>query len=34
VKAICVDIRPEERLIRVDLPDGLESLPHLTEPRP
>jgi 16S rRNA processing protein RimM len=26
VKAICVDIRPEERLIRVDLPEGLESL--------
>jgi 16S rRNA processing protein RimM len=26
VKAICVDIRPEERLIHVDLPEGLESL--------
>jgi 16S rRNA processing protein RimM len=26
VKAICVDIRPSERLIRVDLPDGLEDL--------
>jgi 16S rRNA processing protein RimM len=26
VKAICVDIRPTERLIRVDLPEGLESL--------
>ena len=26
VKAICVDIRPEERLIRVELPEGLESL--------
>jgi 16S rRNA processing protein RimM len=27
VKAICVDIRPEEKLIRVDLPEGLEELP-------
>lgn len=26
VKAICVDIRPEERLIRADLPEGLEDL--------
>jgi ribosomal 30S subunit maturation factor RimM len=26
VKAICVDIRPHEHLIRVDLPEGLESL--------
>ena len=26
VKAICVDIRPEQRLIRVNLPEGLESL--------
>jgi 16S rRNA processing protein RimM len=26
VKAICVDIRPAERLIRVDLSEGLESL--------
>lgn len=26
VKAICVDIRPEDRLILVDLPDGLETL--------
>jgi 16S rRNA processing protein RimM len=26
VKAICVDIRPAERLVRVDLPEGLESL--------
>lgn len=24
VKALCVDIRPEEKLIRADLPDGLE----------
>ena len=31
VKAICVDIRPDQRLIRVDLPEGLEQL---TEPRP
>ena len=27
VKAICVDIRPEERVILVDLPEGLENLP-------
>lgn len=26
VKAICVDIRPLEKLIQVDLPDGLEEL--------
>jgi 16S rRNA processing protein RimM len=26
VKAICVDIRPQEKLIQVDLPDGLEEL--------
>jgi 16S rRNA processing protein RimM len=26
VKAICVDIRPEVKLIQVDLPDGLEEL--------
>jgi len=26
VKAICVDIRPEDKLIRVDLPEGLEDL--------
>jgi 16S rRNA processing protein RimM len=26
VKAICVDIRPQEKLIQVDLPDGLEDL--------
>lgn len=26
VKAICVDIRPEEKLILADLPEGLESL--------
>jgi 16S rRNA processing protein RimM len=26
VKAICVDIRPQEKLIHVDLPDGLEDL--------
>ncbi len=26
VKAICVDIRPEERVILVDLPEGLEAL--------
>lgn len=26
VKAICVDIRPEEKLILVDLPEGLEDL--------
>ena len=26
VKAICTDIRPEERLIRVDLPEGLEAV--------
>jgi len=26
VKAICVDIRPPEKLIQVDLPDGLEDL--------
>jgi 16S rRNA processing protein RimM len=25
VKAICVDIRPEEKLIQVDLPEGLED---------
>jgi ribosomal 30S subunit maturation factor RimM len=25
VKAICVDIRPEEKLILVDLPTGLEE---------
>jgi 16S rRNA processing protein RimM len=25
VKAICVDIRPDEKLIRVDLPEGLED---------
>ena len=26
VKAICVDIRPEEKLIEVELPEGLEDL--------
>jgi 16S rRNA processing protein RimM len=26
VKAICVDIRPEAKLIEVDLPEGLEDL--------
>ena len=26
VKAICVDIRPEEKMILVDLPEGLETL--------
>jgi 16S rRNA processing protein RimM len=26
VKAICVDIRPDEKLIRVDIPEGLENL--------
>jgi len=26
VKAICVDIRPEVKLIQVDMPDGLEDL--------
>ncbi len=26
VKAICTDIRPAERLIRIRLPEGLESL--------
>ena len=26
VRAICVDIRPDEKLIRVDLPAGLEEL--------
>ena len=26
VKAICVEILPEQRLIRVDLPEGLETL--------
>ena len=26
VKAICVDIRPEAKLIRVDLPEGLETI--------
>ncbi len=26
VKAICVDIRPEEKLIQVDFPEGLEDL--------
>ena len=26
VKAICVDIQPEAKLIRVDLPEGLENL--------
>jgi 16S rRNA processing protein RimM len=26
VKAICVDIRPEVKLIQVDLPEGLEDL--------
>lgn len=26
VKAICVDIRPEEKLIQVEIPEGLENL--------
>jgi 16S rRNA processing protein RimM len=26
VKAICVDIRPDERVIRVDIPEGLEDI--------
>jgi 16S rRNA processing protein RimM len=26
VKAICVDIRPEEKVIRVEFPEGLENL--------
>jgi len=26
VKAICVDIRPEEKQIEVELPEGLEGL--------
>ena len=26
VKAICVDIRPDMKLIQVDLPEGLEDL--------
>ena len=26
VKAICVEILPDERLIRVDLPEGLEAV--------
>jgi ribosomal 30S subunit maturation factor RimM len=26
VKAICVDIRPDAKLILVDLPEGLEDL--------
>jgi hypothetical protein len=26
VKTICVDIRPWEKLIQVDLPEGLEDL--------
>jgi 16S rRNA processing protein RimM len=26
VKAICTDIRPQDRLIRVDLPEGLEAV--------
>jgi hypothetical protein len=26
VKAICVDIRPDARLIQVELPEGLEDL--------
>jgi hypothetical protein len=25
VKAICLDIRPDEKLILVDLPEGLEE---------
>jgi 16S rRNA processing protein RimM len=28
VNAICTEIRPEEKLIRVDLPEGLEDLPQ------
>ena len=28
VKAICTEIRPEEKLILVDLPEGLEDLPQ------
>ena len=26
VKAICVDIRPADRVVRVTLPDGLETI--------
>ena len=26
VKAICVDIRPAEKLIEVDIPEGLEDI--------
>jgi 16S rRNA processing protein RimM len=33
VKAICVDIRPEEKLIQVDLPEGLEDLDAPASPR-
>jgi hypothetical protein len=25
VKAICVDIRPDEKLIQVEMPEGLED---------
>jgi 16S rRNA processing protein RimM len=33
VKAICVDIRPQEKLIQVDLPEGLEELGTAPENR-
>jgi 16S rRNA processing protein RimM len=33
VKAICVNIRPEEKLIQVDLPEGLEDLGVLPDSR-
>jgi ribosomal 30S subunit maturation factor RimM len=26
VRAICVDIRPDEKVIQVELPEGLENL--------
>jgi 16S rRNA processing protein RimM len=32
VKAICVDIQPEAKLIRVDLPDGLETIDAPAKP--
>jgi 16S rRNA processing protein RimM len=33
VKAICVDIRPDEKLIQVELPEGLEDLSASPPPR-
>jgi 16S rRNA processing protein RimM len=34
VKAICVDIRPAEKLILVDMPEGLEDLAQPTSAQP